>query len=170
VSGNIPQVEAGEDCKSIVTNMFKNKINLIIHSNDISSAHRIGPKSRKQGPDMRKIMFKLVRRDLKSDILNACKSTRPDFYVNESLTPNRDKIYYILRTAAKKYPHLVHHCKTFDGNVTVFMKPLRPTRGSQNVYKDLRLPKFTLNTRSKLQEFLTESLSSSFDDLGVQWN
>ena len=136
----------------------------MINAHDISSAHRIGAKPRRQGPDTRKIMFKLVRRDLKRDILGACRSAKPDFFVNESLTPTRDKIYFILRKAAKKYPNLIHHCRTFDGNVTVFIKPSRAARGITT-----KLPKLTINTRSKLQEFLLKSLSSSLEDLGVQW-
>jgi len=112
---------------------------------------------------MRKILFKLVRRDLKADILNACRNARPDFYVNESLTPSRDKIYFILRKAARKYPEKIHHCKTFDGNVTVYMQPQRTTRGPP------RLDKIILNTRQKLMDFLQNTLSSSIEEFGVEW-
>jgi len=163
ISGNVPRVVAGENCKAIVTNMLRDRVQLVVSDVDISLAHRIGTKSKKQGPDVRRIMFKLVRRDLKNDILNACKSIRPDFYINESLTPNRDKIYFILRKAAKKYPKVIHHCKTFDGNVVVFLQPPMQTRGPS------RLQKVTVNTREKLQDFLGRFLSSSLADLEVEW-
>jgi len=142
--------------------LLKNKTNFIIHKDDISVSHRIGAKPKKQGPDLRKIMFKLVRRDLKPDILNACKSIKPDFYVNESLTPIRDRVYYLLRKVAKNNPKVIHHCKALDGNVTVFLYD-RSTRTSQ------RLQKVVVNSRLQLQEFLRRTLSLSFEDLGVDW-
>jgi len=164
MSGNVPPVLPGEDCKKIVIDLLKNGCNLIIGPQDISVAHRVGSKPKRQGPDLRKIMFKLVRRDLKTDILGACKSSRPDFFINESLTPIRDKIFFILRKATKKYPRIIHHCKTFDGNVTVFLQSVGPMRGIS------RLQKVTVNTRRKLTEFLTTKLKSSYEDLEVVWN
>jgi len=166
MSGNIPPCRRDDDCKSIIIDLLKSKTNLVIRGEDVSVAHRIGSKPKVQGPDKRRIMFKLVRRDLKSDILDACRASRPDFFINESLTPLRDRIYYVLRKANKKYPNVIHHCKTFDGNVAVFLQPVRVMRGPSK----LPLQKVTVNTRRRLVDFLHSTVSSSFEDLGIEWS
>jgi len=163
LSGNIPKVTTDENCKQIVVNLLKNRTKFVISKDDISVSHRIGAKPRRQGADVRKILFKLVRRDLKTDILNACKSAKPDFYVNESLTPVRDRIYFHLRKITKDNPAVIHHCKTFDGNVTVFLQPVNNTRGIS------RLPKIVVNTRSQLKEFLRRTITKTFEDLHIDW-
>lgn len=166
LSGNIPSASPDEHCKSIVVDLLKNKAFLNIQLEDLSVAHRIGAKPKNQGPDRRNIMFKLVRRDLKTDILHACKNSKPDFYINESLTPTRDRIFFTLRRAKKKFPQMIHHCKTYDGNVIVFMHPERASTRKNTFPK---LGKYTVNTRRKLEEFLNEKLSSSLEDLQVDW-
>ena len=59
VSGSVPNAEQGENCKSIVREMLKEKTRLSIDLSDISIAHRLGRKPQQQGPDKR-------RRDLNS--------------------------------------------------------------------------------------------------------
>jgi len=119
MSGNVPPVSANENCKDIIRDLLTSRANLVIDANDISMAFRVGSKPKRQGPDKRNIIFKMVRRDLKSDIRDACKSATPDIYVNESLTPVRDKIFFVLRKAKKSFPQIIHHCRTFDGNVCI---------------------------------------------------
>ena len=88
---------------------------------DISIAHRIGRKP--NGRDRRHIIFKLCRRDLVGDIFEACKATKPPFYINTSLTPLRNKILYGLRLLKRKFPTVVKGCRsTPTGEVTVFIR------------------------------------------------
>ena len=96
ISGEVPAVEEGEDCKKIVCEILKQHIRVNLQPTDISISHRIGMKPKKQEPDKRNIIFKLCRRDLKPDILNACREFKPPFLINESLTPTRSKIMYVL--------------------------------------------------------------------------
>ena len=57
VSGDgIPAVSDNEDSSKIVTQLIKDKINLIVNPADISVAHRLGRKP-DHGPDKRKIIL-----------------------------------------------------------------------------------------------------------------
>lgn len=106
--------------------------------------------------------MKLCRRDLKTDILSACRQIRPKFYINESLTPARNTIMYALRKARKKFPAKISFCRSYDGNISAFL----PTNLSDGPY---RFRKVTINSRIKLEEFLSSELSSSLQDIGVEW-
>ena len=64
------------------------KIN--VSSTDISTAHRVDKKTSNQQVDKRNIIMKLCRRGLKGDVLRACRQLKPDFYINESLTPTSE--------------------------------------------------------------------------------
>ena len=51
-----------------------------------------------QGEDKRNIMFKPCNRDVKQNILKSCKVVKPKkFYINESLTPLRNTVLYVMR-------------------------------------------------------------------------
>lgn len=171
ISGEVPNHTIGENCREIVRDLLKNETNLNVDAGDISIAHRIGAKLKKQGPDQRSIMFKLVRRDLKSDILHACRTNKPKFFVNESLTPIRNRILYALRRAKKKFPSHIHHCRSFDGNVTVFMHSTERSSYSPNdTNQSSKLRKLIVNTRKRLEDFLNNELSSSLEGISVEWN
>ena len=100
MSGAIPPAQSDEDCSTIVRSIFRER-NLIINKEDISIAHRIGRKRPEGNIDNRNRIVKLTRRDLKSDIINACKQRDPKVYINESLTPTRSTISYVLRQVKK---------------------------------------------------------------------
>ena len=81
ISGNIPAATINGNCSNIVTSLLKNDVKLQLRLDDISTADRIGKKPISHAPDKRSIIFKLCRRDLKYDILNACKESKPSFYI-----------------------------------------------------------------------------------------
>lgn len=58
----------------------------------ISTAYHLGEKPVSPFVDKRSIIFNLCRRDIKRDILNACKELKPKLHVNESLTPTRSTL------------------------------------------------------------------------------
>ena len=125
----VPEVSNGEDCKQLIQRMFRDHARLNINVSDISIAHRLGKVTR--GPDKRNIIFKLCRRDLVQDIFAACKSQKPAFFVNTSLTPLRNKILYALRLLKRKFPTIVKGCRsTISGEVTVFVAPTGMNGGS----------------------------------------
>ena len=81
----IPASEPGENCIEVGRSLIKEKLKLNFLPTDVSTAHRLGKKPTAQGPDRRKIIMKLCRRDLKRDIIHACKQAKPGFFINESL-------------------------------------------------------------------------------------
>lgn len=82
ISGDIPAASAGENCKLVVLELIKEQLNLVVADCDVSYAQRIGKKAINQVTDRRNLMFKLCRRDLKLDIMQACRRLRPRFYIN----------------------------------------------------------------------------------------
>ena len=118
VSGDgIPAVTDNEDSSKSVTQLIKDKINLIVNPVDIFVAHRLGRKP-DQDPDKRKIVVKLCRRETKQDLLKTCRAVKPrNIYVSESLTQTRSTVLYGLRLARKKYPNIIAGCSSQDGKV-----------------------------------------------------
>ena len=132
ISGEgIPISTPEENCKKIVIELFRQQLRLNIDERDVSVAHRIGRKTDNQ-PDKRNIIIKLCRRDLVSEIYNACRQLRPKFFVNDSLTPTRSKIAYVLRQLKKKFPEKIKGCRTYNGEPRVMLAeaPAPLTRSS----------------------------------------
>ena len=74
LSGNdVPSVTHGEIVSDIVCGVVRDRLKLGMDVTDISAAHRLGPKPKSQGPDRRKIIVKLCRRERKYDLITACK-------------------------------------------------------------------------------------------------
>ena len=97
-SGNaVPPSSADEDPAKTICNVVKEKLKLIMNPNEISTAHRLGPKPPGQGPDNRKIIVKFCRRDKKQDLFIAAKKTKAQgLYINECLTPTRRSLAHSL--------------------------------------------------------------------------
>ena len=165
MSGNIPDGSRDEVCKSIVSNLLKEQVHVNIDPRDISIAHRVGNK-RQLGPDKQNIIFKLCGRDLKYDIINACRQLQPNYYINESLTPTRSKVFYILRQAKNKYSR-IKSIRTIEGSISVFISPA--VRETSNRVPLGQLRKFIVNTRRQLMMQLEEEKGSSLSELNVEW-
>ena len=154
---SLPQCEQGENCSDIIITLLK-KVNLEIGRSDISTAHRLGSKKKQQGPDRRPIIVKLCRRDLKRDIRYACKQNKPNYYVNEDLTPSRSTILWALRMMKRKHSKIISGCNSEDGKVCVWIKSTSPS--SRDV-------KRFLNTYEQLADFsmniLKENVSMFID-------
>ena len=121
ISGDIPPAKENENCATIVSELVREQLSLNLKREDISTAHRIGRKPLPGKVDKRGIIFKLCRRDIKRDILFACREQKPKYYINEHLTPIRNTILYALRKAKAKHPVKVSSCRSVDGNVTVYL-------------------------------------------------
>jgi hypothetical protein len=65
----VPDTLQEENCSNIVLKLVKDKLLLTLSPGDISTAHRLGRKPVAQGPDRRRIVAKLCRRDTKREIL-----------------------------------------------------------------------------------------------------
>ena len=164
LSGNIPEVRANEDCNFLVRKLLSEKIGVAISEEDISVAHRIG-KKRDRGPDKRNVIFKLCRRDVKGKIMTACKEKKPEqLFVNESLTPTRNTIMYVLRCVKKKHPNAFGSCRSQDGSVCVWL----PTIGSDG-HGSRQYRRLTVNSRRTLDDLLRKQISDTSDAFVDVW-
>ena len=165
ISGQVPDVREGENCSTIVRNLLRN-MNLNIKEDDLSTAHRIGRRPLTGKPDRRNIIFKLCRRDTKRDILDACRQQKPPFYINESLTPTRSAIMFVLRKVKKDHPGVISSVRTTDGNIQVFL-PKSETSSETNAQP--RFNKIIVNTKSDLEVLLQNKISCSSDKYIDRW-
>ena len=74
---DIPTAQEAEVTVKVMTTLVKDKIGIVMKKDDISVAHRLGPKRNTQGLDKRSIVVKLCRRDTKLDLMKACKDVKP---------------------------------------------------------------------------------------------
>ena len=126
----------------------------------ISMVHRIGVKPKIQGEDKRN-MFKLCNRDLKQNILKCFKVVKPKkFYVNESLTPQRNTILYVMWQAKKKHSSVINSCNSSDGSVLAW---LHAASGSAKT----KYQKIIINTKQELDLFLQQELNTKATSFNV---
>ena len=157
---DLPTATDGERSYDVVCSLVKEKLKLNICSTDISTAHRIGPKPRTQGPDKRNIIVKLCRRELKYDLISASKRIKPtNIYINENLTPTRNNILFVLRLARRKYPNIVSGCSSHDGKVYAWVKPPNPEAAGA------RDTKMFINTQEKLNLFCQKNFNIDAEEL-----
>ena len=135
----------------------------------ISTAHRMGkpPAPDSSSLDKRPIIVKFVRRDDKFLIMKRARnqSTRVEgLFVNESLTPTRSKILYVLRQAKRMTGSLITGTSTMNGKVFVHH---RPAANAPETTPSLRTE---INTRDKLHDFcenfIKKSLETFLDEQG----
>ena len=119
----VPVGLSDENPVSVVCGLVREKLKIAIQPSDISTAHRMGRKPVTQAPDTRKLVVKFCRRDIKKDILLAGKNLKPNFYVNESLTPIRNTILFALRKMRRAHPNIVKGACTIDGRVFAWVSP-----------------------------------------------
>ena len=150
VSGpSIPEFTQGEKTAEIFRDLVRRKLKMNIDQSDINVAHRLGKKGPSQMPDKRKIIVKMCRREKKSDVIIACKKanlSETGLFMNESLSPVRRKIFYILRKIKREHRDVVSGCSTVNGRVFVFTKSSSNQRDTRHF----------INSHEKLVEFCRE--------------
>ena len=157
----MPPAQHAEDCKFIVLEQIREHLRLELAIEDILMAHRVGVKPKIQGEDKRNIVFKLSNRDVEQNILKYCSVVKPKkFYINESLTPLRNTILYVMRQAKKKHPSVINSCNSSDGSVVAWLH-------SASASAKTKYWKIIINTMKQLDLFLQEELNmkeTSFND------
>lgn len=145
----VPTFQTGENCKNIVQQVLAQECRVNIQANDISTAHRLGKKNPSQLPDKRNIIVKFCRRDTKNEVfMSSKKQPKPvRLYVNESLTPQRAKIYKVLRMMRRSHPELIAGCSTFDGRVYAYTPTPSSSGEAQRDHRHLIL------TQDALEKF-----------------
>lgn len=157
----LPPTADGENSSTIVCEVIRSQLGVTIQSNSISTAHRLGKKPIKQGPDRRPIIVKFCRRETKQDIVESRRAVRPTkLYINESLTPLRNTIMYVLRRAKRQYPEKISGCTSIDGKVYVWTRPPDPNARNQ------RTP---INNHAKLVSFCSSFLECPLSNFISEW-
>ena len=159
---SLPVVSDTENTSEVVCNSIKKNLKIVVKESDISVPHRLGKKNPGQQLNRRSIIIvKLRRRELRSDLISACKSARPkDFYINESLTPLRSTIQYGIRRAKRRFPGKVLAYGSQDGRVYVLTPP--PNSEGRKI-------KTFVNTGDRFNEFCIKTLRCQPADLVVRW-
>ena len=165
VSGGVPEVTEGENCSKIITQLIREKLRIQMKPDDITSAHRIGRKPINQASDRRSIIIKLCRRDMKKDILAACRQLRPPFYVNESLTPTRSQVMFVLRKARGDHSDKFRTPRSYDGNVNAYV----PMPGAKPQDQLTRARRVVVNSRRALDELLLEHIGCTSEKYVKDW-
>lgn len=149
ISGkDVPDTSESENCTDIVVQLLKDTLNYSIPPGDIVNSHRVGRKPVHPKRDNRSIAVKLRRSDLKKDIFKTCKEQEVKFfYINESLTPKRRTIMYVLRKLKREYSTKISGCKSINGNVYAWVKTTNPQQTTGSSYR------VSINTLSELDEF-----------------
>lgn len=165
ISGSaIPQAIDDEDSVTVATTLIKEKIGIVLNPTEVSIAHRMGKKPDTQTQDKRSIIMKLCRREMKQELLKACKTVKPkDIFVNESLTRIRSTVLYGLRQAKKKYPERISGCGSNEGKVFVWLKPPNP---KAHMARNTRM---TVNTRGKFEDLCKNILKCKSSELVKLW-
>lgn len=159
----LPAFATGENCTNVVCSLVKEKLKINISPTDVSSSHRLGKKPLTQQADRRNIIVKLCRKDLKHDILLACRDVKPNMYVNENLTPARNTIMYVLRQIRRKHSDLISGCFSQDGRVFVWVKPSQDaSTGSRNV-------RVAVNSHSGLDQFCLQYVGKPLATFLDKW-
>ena len=161
---DIPPATEGEDSSKLVCDLIKDKVQYHLRPSEISVAHRLGPKPINQVPDRRKLIVKLCRREVKQDLLRACRMVKPvNIYANESLTKTRSTTLFGLRQAKKKFPNIIAGCGSAEGKVFAWIKPPNPdSPNAKNI-------KTVINSRERFNDFCANTLNCNPSDLVSNW-
>ena len=100
---------------------FKTKLNQTIDPRNISVAHRLANPPTTSHAGTHKIIVKLCRRDLKTDLTGAAKTMKPtNFCISESLTPRNKTVSYLMRRTCRK---LISWSTAVSGVDYIWVKP-----------------------------------------------
>ena len=157
----IKPYEVNENCVDIAKNLINSTLKIPVVP-IISTAHRMGrpPAPDSSRPDKRPIIVKFVKRDDKFLIMKTAmnKNTRvPGLFVNESLTPTRSKILYVLRKAKNIEDSPIKMTSTLNGRVFAHHKPsLTAPDNADNL-------KTEINTMAQLKDFCDNFLKNPLE-------
>ena len=158
---HIPVAETGENCSEIVRTIVKDHLKINLPSESISVAHRMGRRPANHAPDRHNIVVKLVRRDLKHDLIYASrKQPKPTkLFIHESLTPARNSLLYALRQMRKM--KLVKGCNSYEGKIFAYTASLR------NGDRDVR---HFISSFESLKSFCTQYVKQPLENFLGTWN
>ena len=165
VSGTaVPPVERNEDCATLACDLIKRNLNYVVLPTDISTVHRLGEKKSTQGPDRRDIIIKFCRRDSKVNLIAASRRVKANqFFINESLTPLRQTIAFILRKAKREFPEKISGSSTLDGKNYVWIPPPNPNAPGA------KATRLAVHTHDRLTKFCEKTLGKPLSHFIDSW-
>lgn len=165
---SLPTYDKNENSKEIIIDQLRRHAKYNLNTNDISIAHRLGPKP-KSGPDKRSIRFRLCRRDLAEGIVSAAKQFSAPFYLNPSLTPLRNNLLYALRQLKKKKPEILKSCRAnLKGELEAYtVRSQSDENTSGRPGNNLR--KTVITTKKDLENFCNTLLNIPLGSVKVNW-
>ena len=116
---SLPEESTNENPADLIVNTLKHQLHVYMTHSAINVAHRLGSKT--QGKK-RPILVKLQNQAKKAELVEACNTVKPKLYINESLTPKRRAIYYVIRKIRSQHTNLFQQCCTSDGRIVVKLK------------------------------------------------
>ena len=118
VSGSsLPSVMNDENPVAVVCEVLKRDLKYEISPDNVVAGYRLGKRT-----DKPSILLNLRRRDIKNDLLRACKTVKPpNLYMNESLVPRRAHILYLLRRAKRRYTE-ISACGSTNGRIYAYRR------------------------------------------------
>ena len=156
----VPPASVGEKSSEIALAVVRQNLRIELSSAEINTAHRLGRKAQSQAPDTRPIIIKLCRRDVKTQLMTAARQQRSSsLYINESLTPPRRKILFVLRQMKRAHPDLVLGCNSYDGKIYAYTKGSVPTRNTRHL----------VNTYQSLVKFCNDQIKVPIQTFLDQW-
>ena len=166
ISGKaVPPVQRDENCLDLVCQLVKDKLNYVVAPTDISVAHRLGEKKSAQGIDRRDLIVKFCRRNTKSDLVTTSRRMKaPDFFINESLTPLRQTISFVLRKAKREFPRIISGTSTIEGKNYVWIHPPNPNAPNARALRQL------ISTHDRLEEFCNRTLEKPLTHFLETWS
>ena len=162
ISGSPAVIRPGQNSINTVCDLISTQLSVPLIPSDISVAHPLPDTQPKDGsPPKKRLIFKLVRRDLKPTIFRACATKKPSFSINESVSKTRSTILFCLRRAHKDYPTKIGKCRTEDCNVKVWVPKASDPR---------TLEKIEVNTRAQLDRLLSVSANITSAKYVSNWS
>lgn len=116
----LAQENLHENSADVVIRCIKDNLHLNITPSDINVAHRLG--SKQSQITKRPIIVKLHSREMKTEIMKACITVKPNLHINESLTPKRRSLFKIVWDIRKQHKDLFQQCYTQDGKIYIKLK------------------------------------------------
>ena len=156
----VPPSTSGENCIVITRELFQQKLNLVIPTSDIVSASRLWKKQNAK----QNILIKLRSFETKMNIIKACKTVKPKFFVNDDLSAEKQTIMYVIRQAKRKFPQKIDGCSSIGGKIFAYVKDVNDE--GTNGIRNRRIP---VNNLEKLKDFCTKVVGRGLETFIESW-
>ena len=175
ISGAVPPVSREENSSLVAIEVLKQKLGDVdIEPKDISVAHRLQTKPNAQGSSPRppNIYVKLVRRDLKKQLIAASKrqdrNSQGRIFLNDSLTPTRTAIFRTLQRFRREHD-AVKGVSSMEGEVFAYTAATDDQGTRPRDDRPPRNLRHRVSTKEQLRDFCNTFIKRPLEDFVVSW-